>query len=139
MLQDLGRIYFHDGQYEKAMQALSASSSGKNPEGQLYLGRTQMELGRINAARDTFENLVRYNENFTQAYYFLGESSGRLGDMFEAHYYLGQFYQLKGDRKNAGFHLNRALKLATDDSQKQMVERQLKVLEPGKERKPGAG
>jgi uncharacterized protein HemY len=47
MLQDLGKIYFHDGQYEKAMEALSASSSEKDPEGKLYLGRTQMELGRI--------------------------------------------------------------------------------------------
>jgi predicted Zn-dependent protease len=31
MLQDLGKIYFHDGQYEKAMEALSTSSSEKNP------------------------------------------------------------------------------------------------------------
>ncbi|MBC2710114.1 MAG: tetratricopeptide repeat protein [Desulfosarcina sp.] len=138
MLQDLGRIYFHDGQYEKAMEALSAGSSEKNPEGQLYLGRTQVELGRMVDARDTFENLVRSNQNFTQAYYYLGESSGRLGDMFGAHYNLGRFFRQKGDMKNAGFHLNRALKLAIDDSQKQMVERQLKALDPEKEKKPGA-
>jgi tetratricopeptide (TPR) repeat protein len=62
MLQDLGKIYFHDGQYEKAMEALSAGSSEKSPEGKLYLGRTQMELGRMAEARDTFENLVRDNE-----------------------------------------------------------------------------
>ncbi len=138
MLQDLGRIYYHDGQYEKALQALSAGSTGKNPEGQMYLGRTQLELGRIAEARDTFENLVRYHENFTQAYYFLGESSGRLGDMFGAHYNLGRFYQQKGDRKNADFHLNRALKLAADDSQKHMAERQLKALDPKKNKKADA-
>ena len=139
MLQDLGIIYFHDGQYEKAMEALSASSSEKDPESKLYLGRTQMELGRMAEARDTFENLVRYNEGFTQAYYYLGESSGRLGDMFSAHYNLGRFYRQKGDLKNAGFHLNRALKLAVDDSQKQMVELQLKTLGSQKEKKSGAG
>ena len=139
MLQDLGIIYFHDGQYEKAMEALSASSSEKDPESRLYLGRTQMELGRMAEARDTFENLVRYNEGFTQAYYYLGESSGRLGDMFSAHYNLGRFYRQKGDLKNAGFHLNRALKLAVDDSQKQMVELQLKTLGSPKEKKSGAG
>jgi len=139
MLQDLGIIYFHDGQYEKAMEALSASSSEKDPESKLYLGRTQMELGRMAEARDTFENLVRYNENFTQAYYYLGESSGRLGDMFSAHYNLGRFYRQKGDLKNAGFHLNRALKLAVDDSQKQMVATQLKALGSHKEKKSGAG
>lgn len=139
MLQDLGIIYFHDGQYEKAMEALSASSSEKDPESKLYLGRTQMELGRMAEARDTFENLVRYNEGFTQAYYYLGESSGRLGDMFSAHYNLGRFYRQKGDLKNAGFHLNRALKLAVEDSQKQMVELQLKTLGSQKEKKSGAG
>ncbi len=139
MLQDLGIIYFHDGQYEKAMEALSASSSEKDPESKLYLGRTQMELGRMAEAIDTFENLVRYNEGFTQAYYYLGESSGRLGDMFSAHYNLGRFYRQKGDLKNAGFHLNRALKLAVDDSQKQMVELQLKTLGSQKEKKSGAG
>ena len=139
MLQDLGKIYFHDGRYEKAMEALSASSSEKNPESRLYLGRTLMELGRVAEARDTFENLVRYNESFTQAYYYLGESSGRLGDMFSAHYNLGRFYRQKGDLKNAGFHLNRALKLAVNDAQKQMVALQLKALDPKKEKKPSAG
>lgn len=139
MLQDLGKIYFHDGQYENAMQALSASRSDKDPDGGLYLGRTLLELGRIAEARDTFENLVRYHEDFTQAYYFLGESSGRLGDMFSAHYNLGCFYRQKGDLKNAGFHLNRAMKLATDDAQKQMVDHQLKALDPKKEKKTGAG
>ena len=139
MLQDLGKIYFHDGQYEKAMEALSASHSEKDPESRLYLGRTQMELGRMAQARDTFENLVRYNENFTQAYYYLGESSGRIGDMFGAHYNLGRFYRQMGNLKNAGFHLNRAMKLAVDDAQKQMVAVQLKAMNPGKEKKPGAG
>ncbi len=139
MLQDLGVIYFHDGQYERAFQALSASSSEKNPEGQLYLGRTQLEMGRVAEARETFEKLVRYRPDFTQAYYFLGESSGRLGDMFAAHYHLGQFYQRKGDLKNAGFHLNRALKLATDDAQRQMVERELSGLDPKKSKGTKAG
>ncbi len=139
MLQDLGEIYFYDGQYDKAIEALSASSSDKDPEGQLLLGRTQMELGRMAEARDTFEYLVRYNQNFTQAYYYLGECSGRLGDMFGAHYNLGRFYRLKGDTKNAGFHLNRALKLAVEDSQKKIVEHQLKALQPKKKKKPGAG
>jgi len=139
MLQDLGKIYFHDGQYEKALEALSASISEKDPEGKLYLGRTQMELHQITEARDTFQNLVRYNENYAQAYYYLGESSGRLGDMFNAHYNLGRFYRLKRDPKNAGFHLNRALKLAVDDAQKQMVTAQLNALNPIKEKKPGAG
>lgn len=137
MLRDLGKIYFHDGQYEKAMEALSAASSENSMENRLYLGRTQMELGRMTEARDTFEDLVREDENYTQAYYYLGESSGRIGDMFGAHYYLGRYYQHKGDLKNAGFHLNRALKLSGDDARRQQVERQLKSLNEEKDGKPG--
>jgi predicted Zn-dependent protease len=139
MLQDLGEIYFHDGQYDKALETLSSSRSDRYPEGQLYLGRTQMELGRFADARETFKNLVRTNENYTQAYYYLGESSGRLGDLFAAHYNLGCFYQQKGDLKNAGFHLNRALKLATNEGQKQMVETQLKALKSKQEKRANAG
>jgi len=136
MLQDLGRIYFHGGAYEKALQTLSTASSTNNPESQLYLGRTQMELGRMAEARETFETLVRYNQDYTLGYYYLGESSGRLGDMFGAHYNLGRFYQQKGDRKNADFHLKRALKMAANASQKQMVERQLEELKDPKKNNP---
>jgi predicted Zn-dependent protease len=129
LLQDLGRIYFHDGRYDKALKALSSGSTEDNPQSVLYLGRTQMELGRMQDARDTFNELVRSHEGYTQAYYYLGESSGRLGDMFAAHYNLGRFYRHKGDRKNADFHLNRALKLAADNDQKQLVKSQLDALQ----------
>ena len=136
MLQDLGRIYFHSGQYENAIQALSVSRSDKFPEGQLYLGRTQLEMGRLQEARDTFENLVRSHPEETEAYYYLGESSGRLGDMFSAHYNLGRFYRRKKDRRNADFHLSRALKLATTPSQQEMVEQERKEMDPKKKDKP---
>ncbi|WP_319523729.1 M48 family metalloprotease [uncultured Desulfosarcina sp.] len=140
MLQDLGQIYFHGGHYEKALQTLSAGSSAQDPKGRLYLGRTLMELGRLAEARDTFEDLVHFHPDQTQAYYYLGETNGRLGDMFGAHYNLGRFYQQKEDMKNADFHLKRAMKLATDESQRQMVEQQLKALKhPDKDKKPGPG
>jgi len=140
MLQDLGQIYFHGGHYDKAMQALSASYPATDPKTQFYLGRTEMELGRLAEARETFENLVRYNEDYTQAYYYLGESSGRLGDMFGAHYNLGRYYQRKGDRENAGFHLRRAGKLAATESQKQMVQHELEALKgPDKKDTPQGG
>ncbi len=139
MLQDLGMIYFNDGQYEKALEALTAGKSGNNPEGRLYLGRTQMELDQMAEARDTFENLVHDYADYPPAYFYLGESSGHLGDMFAAHYHLGRYYQLKGDRRNAGFHLNRALNLATSDIEKDMAKRQLEALPPASVRKPGSG
>jgi len=97
-------------------------------------------LGRVAEAQDTFENLVRYHQNYMQAYYYLGESNGRLGNMFSAHYNLAHFYQLKGDRKNAGFHLKRAATLATVESEKRMVERRLEELNDSENaQKPGRG
>lgn len=141
MLVDLGIIYFHDGQYEKAEEALLAGMSKKDPQGLLYLGRTQMELGRVERAKNTFEGLVEENENYTLAYYYLGETSGRTGDMFNAHYNLGRYYQQKRDFKNATFHLNRAHKIAGNEAQKKLAARQLESLNANrhKKRSPGAG
>ncbi len=129
MLQDLGKIYFHEGAYQKAMEALSSSNSVQDPEGQLYLGRAQLELGQITEAKNTFEKLLQYHEDYTQAYYYLGQSSGQMGDMFGAHYNLGLYYRRKGDMRNAGFHLNRAAKLAANRDQKEMANQELKALD----------
>ena len=136
MLQDLGKIYFHEGEYEKASTALMAGASTKYPEGRLYLGRAQMELDRTADAKETFENLIRDDENYTQAYYYLAEASGRLGDTFGTHYNLGIFYRQKMDLKNAQFHLNRARNLAVNEAQREMVDRQLKMIVPNKGKRP---
>ncbi len=139
MLQDLGKIYFHDGEYEKASSALLAGASAKYPEGSLYLGRAQMELDHTADAKETFENLVRDDENYTEAYYYLGEASSRLGDMFGAHYNLGIFYRQKMDLNNAHFHLKRARNIAVNEAQREMVDRQLKMIEPKNGKKPPMG
>ena len=54
----LGRIYFLDGQYEKALTILESAVSiaPDDPEGLFYLGRTQMELGRLENAETTSKN-----------------------------------------------------------------------------------
>ncbi|MDL2328832.1 M48 family metalloprotease [Desulfosarcina sp. OttesenSCG-928-A07] len=134
MLQDLGVFYFQDGQYEKAINTLSSSRSAKFPDGLLYLGRSQLEMERAADARETFRDLVRDHEDYVQAYYYLGETSGRLGDMFGAHYHLGRFYLLKRDRKNADFHLKRALTLARTESEKNQANAQLRRLSPDKDK-----
>ncbi|MDL2321012.1 M48 family metalloprotease [Desulfosarcina sp. OttesenSCG-928-B08] len=135
MLQDLGMFYFHNGQYEQAVNTLSASRSKKYPQGLLYLGRSQLELGQLADARETFQDLVADHEDYAQACYYLGETSGRLGDMFDAHYYLGRFYLLKQDLKNADFHLKRAMTLARTDAEKAQASAQLRHLSPEKDNK----
>ena len=139
MLQDLGKIYFYKGQYDKALNALSSGDPAKYPESQLYRGRILLETGHLAEARETFESIIQEHKDYTQAYYYLGESNGRIGDMFGAHFNLGCFYQLKGDRKNADFHLKRALKLAVSPSQQEMAQQRLDALDPKNEKKTNAG
>jgi hypothetical protein len=59
--------------------------------------------------------------------------------MFDAHFNLGRYYQQKSDIKNAGFHLNRALRLAVDNSQKEMASQQLQTLKPIRRGEKGPG
>lgn len=139
MLQDLGRIYFQGGDYEKAMGILSSAGMAGHPQARLYLARTQLGLGRIADARKTLEQLVRDHEGFTEAYFFLGQSSGQLGDLFGAHYHLGRYYRLTGDLRNADFHLNRALGLAVDEAQRREVTRQLEIMSPKTRQRPNPG
>jgi beta-barrel assembly-enhancing protease len=56
---DLGQAYFLDGHYEAALKVLSgADANVPDPERSFYLGRIQMEMGQIEAARKTFDQLV---------------------------------------------------------------------------------
>jgi predicted Zn-dependent protease len=113
ILVDLGRIYFYAGRYQEAHDtlrgALSASLS-TNPEGLFYMGRTQMAMGQFKEAAHSFESLIDTSENHQQAYYFLGETYGKLDRMPDAHYYLGLYYFNKREYRTAHFHLQRAKK-----------------------------
>ena len=130
ILKDLGKIYFFDGHYEKALNIFENSLGiGQNdPESLLFKGRSQLELGRLEAATVSLEDLVRKDPKYTQAYYFLGEVYGKQGRMSEAHYYLGIYYHRKGQVRNAIFHLNRALNGINDSEKRRNIEDRLKVL-----------
>ncbi|MBU0987743.1 MAG: M48 family metalloprotease [Proteobacteria bacterium] len=144
ILKDLGRIYFLDGRYPEALNTLSAAGgiAAFDPEGLFYLGRTQMEMDRLTDAVVTFENLVAENSDYNQAYYFLGESCGRLGKLADAHYYLGIYYKNDLNYKNAVFHLQKALETMKDPYKKDKIEEMLKesrkeLMLQQKERIPG--
>ncbi len=130
ILGELGRIYFLDGQLSKALPALKGSLalSGNVPQTLFYLARAQMELGNFDEAVDVFHKLLKDHPDYEQAYYFLGESYGKQGDLSQAHYYLGHYYQKKGDPKNALFHLEKALEKSREPEQKKEIEDMLKTL-----------
>ncbi len=128
MLKELGRIYFLDGQYPKALLALEGSVglAPEDSESLFYLSRTYMELGELDKAADGFNTILERNPTETETYLFLGNIYGMQGKMGEAHYYLGKYYQSKGSWKTAVVHLEKALPLITDPKQKEEIETMLK-------------
>ncbi len=129
ILGDLGRIHFFDGRLPEALTALRASvslSESAAPETMFYLARTQAELGKLSEAITIFETLIESHPDYEQAYYFLGESYGKQGDLFQAHYHLARFYEKRRDPRNTVFHFQKALKNTQDPERKKEIEDILK-------------
>jgi predicted Zn-dependent protease len=123
ILKDLGWVYFLDGQFPQALKTLESAGAmiPDDPECLFYLGRTQMELGNLVEASDNFLKLTRQHPNFTQAYYFLGQSLGQQQKLGDAHYYLGVFYLRKRDFNNARVQFKQALKHPQDDEKRKKI------------------
>jgi len=102
----------------------------KDPECLFYLGRIQLELGNLADASERFLMLTRHFPEFTQAYYFLGQSLGKQEQLGDAHYYLGVFYLRSRDYKNATIQLKQALKHTRDDEQREQIQDWLGKLDP---------
>jgi beta-barrel assembly-enhancing protease len=141
LLQELGRIYFLDGKYEQARDTLQSALplTEHNAEGRFYLGRTQLELGALPEAAAAFETVLQEENDYTQAYYFLGETREKQGRMSDAHYRLGQFYWRTKDLKNAVFHLRRALKESPEPQRREAIDELLaKITKKQKQEKKEA-
>jgi uncharacterized protein HemY len=131
MLKELGRIYFLDGQYEKARNTLESSVSlmPSDYEGLFYLARAQMELGQLEKAADTFRILLQKDPQNKQVYLFLGNIYGQQEKLGDAHYYLGIYHKMNNHWKTAAVHLNKALQYITDQKKKEEIEEILKSVQ----------
>jgi predicted Zn-dependent protease len=123
ILRDLGWVYFLDGQFPQALKTLQSAGSmiPADQDCLFYLGRTQMEMGNLNAAADNLFKLTREHPRHTQAFYFLGQCLGQQQKLGDAHYYLGIFYLKKRDFKNAQVQLKQALKHQQDDEKRKKI------------------
>jgi len=130
ILTELGKAYYLDGQFLKGLNTLKGAISigPNNPQSYFFLGRVQLELGQYQNAEETFLSLLEKEPHYDEAYYFLGETFGKRGNLGEAHYYLGLFYQKKDNLHKAGFHLTRALKQTTDPDTRQKIETALETI-----------
>jgi beta-barrel assembly-enhancing protease len=131
IVRDLGKIYFHMGDYEIALKTLKGALAfnPKDSEGWFLLGRSQAEMGDLDGALDSFKTLLDNAPHYLPGVYYLGETYGKLGNLGEAHFYLGFYYLEEGRFRNAEFHLNRALDFLPKGSVKrETVEKALKQI-----------
>jgi tetratricopeptide (TPR) repeat protein len=87
-----------------------------------------MELGRLQSAAEAFTALLQKDDDYQQAYYFLGDTSGRLNNMADAHYYLGLYYYKKGENRNARYHLEKARQMLHDPIKLENVKKALDTM-----------
>ncbi len=124
----LGRIYFLDGQYKKALTILESAVSiaPDDPEGLFYIGRTQMELGRFKDAESTLKTLTKKYPDYKPGFYFLGNTYGKQGKLADAHYTLGLYYTKKREHRNAVVQFEKALEKTTDPYRREEIKNLLK-------------
>ena len=126
--EDLGLVHFLNGNYEKSLEILQQTA--RYPEtgrvGRLYLGRAQLELGKTEAALETFKQLVSAYPDYRQGLYFLGKSYAEVNDPGNAHYYMGLYHMKHDDREPAVHHFKEALKHLNDKEKRKKINELLK-------------
>ncbi|MBC2715317.1 MAG: M48 family metalloprotease [Desulfobacteraceae bacterium] len=129
---DLGKAYFMAGEYLNALKILEKTSKSAigTTIGHIYLGRSLMALGRYEEAADTFNTLIKDDPDNVDAYFFLGETYGKLNQLTSAHYNLGQYYLKNRNLQTARFHLNKALEYEKNPEQIEKIKQLLKDLDP---------
>jgi predicted Zn-dependent protease len=131
MLRDVGRVYYLDGQFEQSLKTLKTARNmiPDDADCNLYLGQTYMEMAQYDEASSILRGVVEKHPGYTRAYYILGQSLGKQGNLADAHYYLGIYHTRKRDLKTAIVQYRRALKYTKDSERQATIEKRLKKLE----------
>ncbi len=127
LLRELGRIYFLQGHYPKALQSLGGSYrlAPQDNESLYYLARANMALGNLAQAVEEFNTYLKANPKEAEAHRLLGSAYGKQEKLGMAHYHLGKYNQMKGRWKTARIHLQKALPFITDPKLKEKIETML--------------
>jgi predicted Zn-dependent protease len=138
ILRDLGWVYYMDGQFPQALKTLDSACGmmPNDPECIYYQGRTLLDMGNLSEAADKFLIITRQFPQFTQAFYYLGQSLGQQQNLGDAYYYLGLYFLKKREYKNAAVQFKQALKHLQDTDKRKEVEEWLaKMGGSGKKKK----
>jgi len=131
ILRDIGRVYYLDGQYQQSLKMLKTAHDmiPDDADCGLYLGQTYMELGLFEEASPVLREVVEKHPGYSEAYYILGQSLGKEGNLGDAYYYLGDYHTRKRDYKTAVVQYRRALEYVKDHDRRNKIEERLKKLE----------
>jgi predicted Zn-dependent protease len=88
-----------------------------------------MEMGRYDEASTVLRGVVEKHSGYTRAYYVLGQSLGKQGNLADAHYYLGIYHTRKRDLKTAIVQYRQALKYTEDVERRTTIEKRIKKFE----------
>jgi predicted Zn-dependent protease len=126
-----------DGQYQQSLKMLATAHNRipNDAECGLYLGQTYMEMERFDEASPVLQEVVEKHPRFTEAYYTLGQSLGKQGNLGDAHYYLAIYHTRKGDYKTAVVQYRRALQYVKDPDRRSKIEERLKAFEKAQSKK----
>jgi len=127
-LREMGRMYFLQGHYSKALQTLGGSYrlAPQDTETLYYLARTNMASGNLAQAVVEFKSYLKENPKEAEVHRLLGSTYGMQEKLGMAHYHLGKYNQMKGRWKTARIHLKKALPFITDPKLKEEIETMLK-------------
>ncbi|MGD8961874.1 MAG: M48 family metalloprotease [Desulfobacterales bacterium] len=131
MLRDIGRVYYLDGQFEQSLKMLKTARNmiTDDADCSLYLGQTHMAMGQYDEASSVLRGVVEKHPGYTRAYYILGQSLGKQGNLADAYYYLGIYHTRKRDLKKAIVQYRQALKYTKDAERRATIEKRLKKYE----------
>jgi tetratricopeptide (TPR) repeat protein len=137
VVRDLGQAFFMKGDREKAIQQLGKASilDPRDANTAFFLGRAYQEKGENLLALENFQRALKLGSEGEELYYYLGMVYGNLNNLGQAHYHFGKSFLAKGDKVKALFHFKTALKYVEKDPiQKDLIDKEIKALEPGKEK-----
>ena len=131
ILRDVGRVYYSNGQYQQSLKMLKTAQNmiPDDAECGLYLGQTYMDMGLFDEASSVLLDVVKKHPGYTKAYFILGQSLGKQGNLGDAHYYLGVYHTRRGEYKIAVVQYRRALKYVKDPDKRKKIEERLKKFE----------
>ncbi|MEA1969877.1 MAG: M48 family metalloprotease [Thermodesulfobacteriota bacterium] len=129
MLFEIGRVYYMQGEYNKALNIFKGLENIEKvkPLVCYYRGSARLELGMMQPAREDFLKVIDDSiPFFPRAYYNMARISGVNGEKGNSHYYLGLYYNEIHDRRNTCFHLNQSIKTLSDPQKKERARTLLK-------------